>query len=161
MISTRLIEQSPLSVHFPCMMRSTLTPGLVVLFTAPAVGTVLTVEPGSDEETVGYHSTSWNENLFTPFEGELSLINEADDGEYGQESFLCDGDCDNCDCDAEVGDPVPTTEPAGRTTCANCTCDTSPIQPCPETAKTQRDDMLARIFKDIMAAGGTLERSRA
>ena len=157
MISTRLIEQFPLSVHFPCMMRSTLTPGLVVLFTAPTVGTVLAVDQKNDieEETVGYHSTCWNDTLFTAYDGELSLINESDDGEYGQ----CDGNCTNCNCGEEVDTEIQIAQ-ADR--CAGCNgCDTSPIQPCPEAAKDQSDDMLARIFKDIIAAGGTLERGRA
>lgn len=97
MISTLISDDDNFTVHFPRLMKSTINPELIVLFTAPAVGTVVSESLDDTSCPLGHHDSLWNAGAFEVFNGELSLINESDDGEYGDdESDGCAG-CTGCD----------------------------------------------------------------
>ena len=85
MIST-LVTEDNLAVNFPRLMRSINNPGLIVLFANPGLGTVVSVGHGEEIHTVADISDGWDSESFTLFEGELSLCNEADLDDEGNDS---------------------------------------------------------------------------
>ena len=98
MISTFVTEESTV-INFPRLMRSIDNPGLIVLFANPGLGTVVSVGHGEEIHTVADISDDWDPEAFELFAGEVSLLNEADDG-FGEDVQLFNGeDGDECNED--------------------------------------------------------------
>lgn len=74
MINVEVFRSSANAVIFPALMESTRQPGLVILFTRPGVGTVVSLPDDVKDSFIGDHSTSWIKELFVPFNGEITII---------------------------------------------------------------------------------------
>lgn len=63
-------KQLPSDEKYPYIGKSTFD-GLIVLFSAPDTGTVLSSRPFS--HNVGFYSDSWGEHFFEKFDGTITI----------------------------------------------------------------------------------------